>query len=285
MKKIYQLGALLTLTLMLASCRQFTDRVDSRLNSPIITVLTMMADEGYTNLDENNTPSQYAYYENKIATDYDLELDVTGFYQGYVNEDERWAMIVVFASTSDAIAFYNALITDNVFGYVAINGNVVLHTSSNTTYLAFQITISASSSSLITTSSATSTGSSSSISSSNNVSSSSSSSSTYKTENEMLTILYNAGYSNLAGNNDQGTWDYREESYFTNYGLTVTMTGFYQGYVPEYTRWVMMEVFATTTQAADIYNALMDDDTVDSYIVIEGKIVLQTASLDTYLLF
>jgi hypothetical protein len=112
-----------------------------------------------------------------------------------------------------------------------------------------------------------------------------SSSSGESTAAQMLAILYGAGYTDLDRTNDQETWDYREEQYFTNYGLTVSVIGFYQGYVPVYTRWMMMDEFATEDDAGEVFWALVGDATVTNFLHIEGNVVLQTGSEDTWDLF
>ncbi len=101
----------------------------------------------------------------------------------------------------------------------------------------------------------------------------------------MLDILYDAGYADIDRTNDQETWDYREELYFTNYGLTVEVVGFYQGYIPVYTRWMMMDVFATEDDAGEVFWALVDDSSVTNYLHIDGPVVLQTGSEETWDLF
>ena len=101
----------------------------------------------------------------------------------------------------------------------------------------------------------------------------------------MLTTLYGEGYANLDYANDQETWDYRELQYSTNYGLTVTVIGFYQGYIDSSTRWMMMDVFLTDDDASAVFNALSDDGSITIYIVLYGNVVLQTASEETANLF
>ena len=105
------------------------------------------------------------------------------------------------------------------------------------------------------------------------------------TATSMLTALYAAGYENLGYANDQGTWDFRESKYLEDYDLTVEVIGFYQGYVNGDERWMMMEVFGSTSDANDVFGALTSDSSITHYVVIESNVVLQTSSYETSDLF
>ena len=292
MKRLSKLLLLPLAMLLMVSCQTFIDRIGGG-GSKIAAVLAMMEDEGYVDIDENNTPSQYQYYEGKIKDDYDLELDVTGFYQGYVPPQDRWAMIVVFANGADATSFYTALVGDvNASGYKSVWDTIVLHTASMETYVAFDAlkhAATSSSQAASTTSTVVTSTTSVATSVASSVPPTSSATSQdngdYLTEAQMLTILYDAGYRDIDENNDSGTWSYRESHYYTTYGLSVTVIGFYQGYIPEFTRWMKMEVFWDITMATAVADALNNDVTVDGFIHQEGKIVLHTASPETWALF
>jgi hypothetical protein len=102
---------------------------------------------------------------------------------------------------------------------------------------------------------------------------------------EILDILYGAGYQDIARTNDQETWTFRTGKYLSDYGLTVEVVGFYQGYIPVYTRWMMMDVFATEEDAGEVFWALVADSSVTNYLHIDGPVVLQTGSEETWDLF
>lgn len=295
MKRLSKLLLLPLAMLLTVSCQTFIDRIGGG-GSKIAAVLAMMEDEGYVDIDANNDNDTRQYYEGQLEVKYDLELDVTGFYQGYVMdgiEQTRWAMIVVFSNSTQATSFHNALVGDvTASGYKSVWDTIVLHTASMETYVAFDAlkhaatssSQAASTTSIVmtsTTSVATSVASSvpptSSATSQDN--------GDYLTEAQMLTILYDAGYRDIDENNDSGTWSYRESHYYTTYGLSVTVIGFYQGYIPEFTRWMKMEVFWDITMATAVADALNNDVTIDGFIHQEGKIVLHTASPETWALF
>jgi len=100
----------------------------------------------------------------------------------------------------------------------------------------------------------------------------------------MLAILTGAGYTNLSADNDQDTRDYREEQYFSKYGLTVTITAFYMGYIPSYTRWIQMEVFQDAIMGQQAFVAMNFDASVEGFLHYEGNIVVLTASPETWAL-
>ena len=280
MKQRFKLFVLPLAVLLTVSCGPFVNQYAN--SSKLTSVLNMMAAQGYVDIDTNNNPSQHQYYESKINTDYGLQLDVTGFYQGYVPPQTRWAMIVVFANASDGTSFHTALSTDaSASGYKSVWDTIVIHTASLDTYTAFDalkhsaLTSSQAPSSNLVTSTTTSAA----ISSTNG---------SYRTEAQMLTILYDAGYSNIDGDNDAGTWAYREDHYYTTYGLSLTVIGFYQGYImvgSEQTRWMKMEVFWDMTMATAVVDAINGDVTVEGFVHQEGKIVVHTASPQTWALF
>ncbi len=282
MKRLWKAALLPFIVFTLASCQTFTDFF---LNSSgvvtgtktIAQVLAILDEAGYEDLDENNTPSQYTFFEGKINDDYGLDLDVTGFYLGYVPPYTRWVQVVVFGSVANAIAYSDALKADvNVGGYVWCEGNIVIQTSSMETYLLFyQDESSSSETSTISTTSYVVTS-----------SPTSASGETERTAAEMLAILYGAGYVDIESNNDQDTRDYREAQYFTDYGLTVVVTGFYMGYIPEQTRWMMMEEFATAANATAVYDEIIEDSRYyDLYFHLEGRILVQSGSVQTIALF
>jgi hypothetical protein len=250
----------------------------------------MMEDEGYVDIDANNDNDTRQYYEGQLEVKYDLELDVTGFYQGYVMdgiEQTRWAMIVVFSNSTQATSFHNALVGDvTASGYKSVWDTIVLHTASMETYVAFDALKHAatSSSQAASTTSTTST-----VASSTTSSAASQSNGDYLSEAQMLTILYDAGYRDIDEDNDQGTRDFRQNRYFEYYGLTVTITAFYHGYIPPNNRYMLMDVFLTVEMATAVTNALNSDTEenhgVKSYIHQEGRIVVQSDSSETAELF
>ena len=105
----------------------------------------------------------------------------------------------------------------------------------------------------------------------------------------MLAALYNAGYTNIDGANEQSTWDFRENFYLTEYSLNVDVIGYYHGYVGDYEREMTMEVFGSNSDANDVYGAIAYDydnpDLDGYYFVLESNVVLKTYSYDTANLF
>ncbi len=107
----------------------------------------------------------------------------------------------------------------------------------------------------------------------------------YRDITEMLDILYAAGYEDIEDLNNEGIWDYREQTYLGENEIVVDVLGFYQGYIPVYTRWMMMEEFGTEAQAGAVVAALLADTNFSNNLHREGNIVLQTGSVETWLLF
>jgi len=176
-------------------------------------------------------------------------------------------------------------------GHMSIWDTIVLHTASQETFDAFELlkNSSATSSQVASTTSTTTTSTvTSSATSTPTSSTTSSTNGEYRTEAQMLTILYNAGYTNIDGNNNSEVWEYREQHYYTTYGLSLTVIGFYQGYImngTEQTRWMKMEVFWDMTMATAVADAINGDVTVEGFVHQEGKIVVHTASPQTWALF
>jgi len=149
MKRLVKLSLLPLLVVTLTSCMGYLDDLINSGSLPIsqgtsnpsgtktiAQVLTILANEGYVNMDENNNASQDTYYEGLINTNYGLDLDVTGFYQGYVPSYTRWTMVVVFGSISDAASYFQALQNDETnSSYLWLEGNIVIETASYDTYL------------------------------------------------------------------------------------------------------------------------------------------------------
>lgn len=96
--------------------------------------LKVMEDEGYVFTQRDEDGREY-YQANSVNAAYDLDLDVTDLYVGYINSSERWAEVVVFKTSAQAESYRNELVQDeNKVGLiVVIDENVVLLTYSSET--------------------------------------------------------------------------------------------------------------------------------------------------------
>ena len=103
--------------------------------------LKVMEDEGYV-FEQRDEDSREYYQANSVNTAYDLNLDVTDLYVGYVNTSERWGEVVVFKTDAQAESYRSALVQDvNKEGLmVVIDGNILLLTYSSETATLFNET-------------------------------------------------------------------------------------------------------------------------------------------------
>lgn len=106
----------------------------------------------------------------------------------------------------------------------------------------------------------------------------------YPSIEEVLQTLYSDGYDDLEAVNTPMIRAGREEFFFTTYGLTVQVLGFYEGYVAGNTRWIRIHMLAEVIQAMYVYNKVMNEENV-SHTDRLGLIVIETESYQTWALF
>lgn len=134
MRKLFVLLVLMgTLSMMLMGCGGASSSKD---------VTDLLEDNGYVL--EARDEDSINYYEATMINDkYDLNVEVTSLYVGYVNSDERWAEIVVLKTEAQAEDFVQALVNENVQGrYNIRQENVVIITFSQETNALFSSKVS-----------------------------------------------------------------------------------------------------------------------------------------------
>ena len=107
----------------------------------------------------------------------------------------------------------------------------------------------------------------------------------YPTIEEVLLTLYNDGYVDLEVMNTPMLREGRQSYLNTTYGLSVTVIGFYEGYVPEHTRWVRLHNLDSVINAMYVYNAFAADNPDFHHLDRLGTIVIETESYATWALF
>jgi hypothetical protein len=107
----------------------------------------------------------------------------------------------------------------------------------------------------------------------------------YPTIEEVLLTLYNDGYVDLEVMNTPMLREGRQSYLNTTYGLSVAVIGFYEGYVPEHTRWVRIHNLDSVINAMYVYNAFAADNPDFHHLDRLGTVVIETESYATWALF
>lgn len=128
MKRLLWAVGLTMLAISLIACD-----LGGKETSKIDDVLEVMEEDGYAFTVRDAESIQY-YEDNMVNTKFDVDLDVTGVYLGYVNQSERWAEVVEFATEDDALEYRTKCTEEAVEGrIVLLQGNVVILTFSSQT--------------------------------------------------------------------------------------------------------------------------------------------------------
>jgi hypothetical protein len=123
---------LFLMTISLVACE-----IGGKTKSKIDDVLDVMEADGYAFTVRDAESIQY-YEDNMVNLKFDVALDVTGVFLGYVDQTERWAEVVEFATKDDASAYRTKLVEENIDGrLVYLDGNVVVLTFSSQTVALF----------------------------------------------------------------------------------------------------------------------------------------------------
>ncbi len=88
-------------------------------------VIDTLEEDGYV-LETRDEDSREYYQANMVNSKYDLSLDVTELYVGYVNVTERWVEIVVLKNESQATEFYDALMVEATSGRFVVRVDTVV---------------------------------------------------------------------------------------------------------------------------------------------------------------
>jgi hypothetical protein len=128
MKRLLWITGMLLIAFSLFACD-----LGGNEKSKIDDVLEVMEADGYAFTVRDAESIQY-YEDNMVNTKFDVDLDVTGVYLGYVNQSERWAEVVEFATKEDALEYRTKCTEEAVEGrIVLLQGNVVILTFSSQT--------------------------------------------------------------------------------------------------------------------------------------------------------
>lgn len=87
--------------------------------------LEVMENDGYV-FDQRDEDSREYYQANQINEKFDLDVDVVELYVGYVNENERWAEVIVFESEEQAIEVKAALDLEATEGRIVMQSKAIL---------------------------------------------------------------------------------------------------------------------------------------------------------------
>jgi hypothetical protein len=121
---------LLSLTIVLFGCSGGSANADD--------VIGTLEDEGYV-FEERDSDSKTYYQTNMINDKFDLDLEVTELYVGYINSSERWVEIVALKNESQADDFKQALVNESIEGRLIVQeSNVIIITFSQETASLFQ---------------------------------------------------------------------------------------------------------------------------------------------------
>lgn len=128
MKRLLWIVGLTMLAISLIACD-----LGGKEKSKIDDVLEIMEADGYVFTVRDAESIQY-YEDNMVNTKFDVELDVTGVFLGYVNQSERWAEVVEFATKEDALEYRTKCTEEALEGrIVLLDSNVVILTFSSET--------------------------------------------------------------------------------------------------------------------------------------------------------
>ncbi|MFH0992990.1 MAG: hypothetical protein V1761_01420 [bacterium] len=109
-------------------------------NQDIQEFLAVMEADNYVFTQRDEDAMNY-YEENMINVKYDLDVEVSDLYVGYVNSSERWAEVIILASEAQATAFQSALNAEAEAGRLVLrDGSIVLITFSTATVSLFNTT-------------------------------------------------------------------------------------------------------------------------------------------------
>jgi hypothetical protein len=101
-------------------------------------VIDTLEEDGYV-FEARDEDSREYYQANMINNKFDLNVDVTELYVGYVNENQRWAEIIVLKTDAQAEDFYDELMIEATEGrFVIREGSVIILTFSQETANLFQ---------------------------------------------------------------------------------------------------------------------------------------------------
>lgn len=132
MRRMLWIAGLILVGLTLVACD-----LGGKTNSGIDEVLELMEADGYV-FDERDADSIQYYEDNMINTKFDVDLDVIEVYLGYVDQTERWAEVVVFASEEEANEYKIKLVEEAVEGrLIVLRDSVVILTFSGETAALF----------------------------------------------------------------------------------------------------------------------------------------------------
>lgn len=128
MKRLLLMAGLIFLAVGLVACD-----IGGTTKSTIDDVLETMEADGYA-FEERDEESVLYYEENMVNEKFDVDLDVVGVYLGYVDQTERWAEVVEFATKDEALIYRTKCMDEAVEGrIVLVSGNVVILTFSSET--------------------------------------------------------------------------------------------------------------------------------------------------------
>lgn len=101
------------------------------------TFLAVMETGGYV-FEQRDEDSREYYQANQVNQKYDLDVDVIDLYVGYVNQNDRWAEVVVLATNAQAASFKSELDIEATEGrLVLLQDNIILITYSQETIALF----------------------------------------------------------------------------------------------------------------------------------------------------
>lgn len=132
MKKVFAGFAFLFVMLfVLAACGGDDDSNDN--NNESASVISTLEAAGYV-MSKRDADSTTYYETNHVNQKFDLSLDVTDLYIGYINEVERWVEVIVMKNESQATTLKNKLVEEAEFGrFVIQEGSVIILTFSQET--------------------------------------------------------------------------------------------------------------------------------------------------------
>jgi len=101
--------------------------------SSVALVKSVLEGEGYTFTERDQDSIDY-YTENMILNLYGVTATVNELYLGYVNSTERWLELIGFSSSTEAQAYYDAVVEQDESGMLIFieNDTVVITFSQDT---------------------------------------------------------------------------------------------------------------------------------------------------------
>jgi hypothetical protein len=117
-KRLLWIGLALVLSFTMISC-------DIGQKSATSDFLEVMENSGYE-FDQRDNDSREYYQTNQINEKFELDVDVIDLYVGYVNENERWAEVIVFESEAEATEVKTALDLEATEGRFVMQSKAIL---------------------------------------------------------------------------------------------------------------------------------------------------------------